>query len=411
MPSTSFPPDPAIEQNRDLALSLLSPTPAQIQRGLELHAHATVIDAYGFSAIASPDLPSLFKARDQGAAPSHLARLLAQGLMTNMASDPLQAHYFSQAWAASGVTCVNRNSGEESNLLERLIRRLGHNTFVTDALPQTLTRATTPDDIRAAKAAGKHCFLFTTNAVPLQGRLDSIESELSLIPIFRQLGVRMMHMTYNRRNLIGDGCAELSDGGLSDLGIHAVAVMNQQGVIPDLAHSSARTALDTARHTTKPIVVSHACCQALNNHCRNKSDALMRAVADTGGFVGIAAMPAFLGGDGTIRAFLDHIHHAVTTIGIDHVAIGTDVPYFPPGFHDAMAQAQTLPPSEVKVFDSLWPPNDALFRPEWNQPHMLQSLAWTNWPIFTVGLVQRGYSDSQILKLLGANFLRVLQAT
>jgi membrane dipeptidase len=407
--TTPLPPDPAIEQHRRLALSLLNPTPAQIDHGLQLHAHATVIDTYGFSAVAVPDVPSLLIARQQGATPTQLSRLLVQNIMTNMAIDLVQGAYFSQAWAASGVTCVNRNSGEETNVLDRLIRRLGHNTFVTDSLPATLTRATTADDIRCAKAAGKHCFLLTTNAVPLLNRLDSVESELSLIPIFRQLGVRMMHLTYNRRNLIGDGCAEPSDAGLSDLGIHTVKELNRQGIIPDLAHSSARTCLDAARHSTKPIVISHACCQALSPHCRNKSDDQLRAVADTSGFIGIAAIPAFLGGHGDIRAFLDHIDHAVKTIGADHVAIGTDVPYFPPGFQEALAQAQALPQPEFKVFDSLWHTNDRLFDPHWNQPTMVQSLAWTSWPIFTIGLVQRGYSDTQILKILGGNFLRVLQ--
>ncbi len=400
--------DPNIAQQQNVALSLLKPTPAQLQRGLELHAQATVVDSYGFSAAANADLSLTRIAAEQKASPEAVRRIYIESGMTRMALDAHQRTFFEQAWRASGVTCVIRNSGEEGNRPEIMMERLAYNTFVTDRLPDIMTRAITAQDIQNAKSSGRRCFIFTTNGVPLSMAQRDVHDELRYLRIFRQLGVRMMHMTYNRRNPLGDGCAETNDGGLSDLGREAIAEMNRLGIIVDTAHSSERTCVEAAACSTKPIMISHTACAALNKHCRCKGDHVLRAVADRGGVTGIAAMPPFLGGSGDIHAFLNHIDHAIRVAGADHVAIGTDV-------------VTPLPPSpgdetEIKLapsarhYESHWPENDALFDPHWQQPAMVQSLAWTNWPLFTVGLVQRGHSDEAILKVIGANALRVLRA-
>ena len=402
--------DPTILQNRKLGASLLKLSDADLHHGLELHDQSVVIDIYGFSAIANPDVPRLLEARAQGISPTDFVHMRTQMLLTRMADVPQEAQYFSQAWSAAGVTCLGRNSGEESNVPDRLIRRLAHNTYTTDKLPGVLRRSTTAADILAAKREGRHCFMYTTNAVPLMGRLDSVDSEISLIETFRQFGVRMMHLTYNRRNLIGEGCAEINDGGLSDLGRHVVAKMNQAGVIVDLAHASPKTAIEAAKVSNKPIVVSHACCRALHHHYRNVPDEVMRAVADTGGVVGMTCIPGYLGQQGDITRLIDHLDYAIKLVGIDHVGIGTDVPYTPPGFNDLLKQLSEGAQPEQLVWDSLWAKNDALFDPKWAQPQMVGSLAWTNWPLFTAGLVQRGYSDSDIQKVIGGNFMRVLSA-
>ena len=132
---------------------------------------------------------------------------------------------------------------------------------------------------------------------------------------------------------------------------------------------------------------------------------MIRAIADSGGYMGICCISRFLRGTGDIAAFLDHIAYAVKTFGARHVAIGTDVAYVS---QDSSNQASQLPkrPRTRAPFRSLWPADD--FR---ETKEMTASLAWTNWPLFTVGMVQRGISDEDIRLILGENVMRVAKET
>ena len=328
--------------------------------------------------------------------------------MTRWALTPELRREYREIWHASGVTCTFQNAGEECNDPLRLIKRLARHTYNTDAMPDFLQRATTPDDIVAAHKAGNRCTYLTCNGIPLAGDQTNPEEELRYIRVFAQLGARMMHLTYNRRNPIGDGCGEPNDAGLSDFGHATVAEMNRLGIIIDLSHTGWQTCLDTAKASTQPVVVSHSVACTLNEHIRSKPDNIIRAVLDTGGTMGITNVPAFLGGNGDINAFLDHIDYVAKTFGTDTVTIGTDRGY--PSKYIAEANRKlNARPKQRNRWEALWPPGDPLQSPEWRQPHQEQSLTWTNWPIFTVGLVQRGYSDDDIAKIIGGNILRVAQ--
>src|SRR5207248_2089436 len=133
-------------------------------------------------------------------------------------------------------------------------------------------KAVTPEDVVAAKKNEKLCLALTTNGVPLPQQWESVRDELRLVRLFHQFGVRMMHVTYNRRNPLGDGCGEPNDGGLSDFGHAAVAEMNRVGVIVDVAHSGWRTSLEAAQASSKPMVASHTTCAGLYKHFRGKPD-------------------------------------------------------------------------------------------------------------------------------------------
>jgi membrane dipeptidase len=185
--------------------------------------------------------------------------------------------------------------------------------------------------------------------------------------------------------------------------------MNRVGVIVDVAHSGWRTSLEAAQVSERPMVASHSVCCALNVHHRGKPDEVIRAIADSGGYIGICCVPAFLGGSGDINALLDHIDHVAKTFGVDHVAIGTDVAYS--SSRSGEEYAKILPRRRTRAgWEHFWPADDPLYDPQWQQEHQRLSLAWTNWPLFTVGLVQRGYSDDDIQKILGGNVLRVARA-
>jgi membrane dipeptidase len=213
-----------------------------------------------------------------------------------------------------------------------------------------------------------------------------------------------MHVTYNRRNLLGDGCAEPANGGLSDLGRSAVAELNRVGVIVDVAHSGWRTSLEAAQVSQKPIVASHTACDAVNHHIRAKPVEVIKAIVDGGGLVGICCIPQFLGGNGDIHALLAHIDYVAKRFGVQHVGIGTDIAYTS---SQAAAENRKVPVSGRRHtrYEALWPDGSLGKRLPGEK-----SLAWTNWPLFTVGMVQRGYKDNDIRQILGLNMLRVSEA-
>ncbi len=404
-------PDPSWEKNqviqdaRQAALDILKPSERDLKHGLELHADSLVFETYGFSPRAAVDGDAIRAAAEAGASPVELKDMREEMSMTRFATDPVERAEFIEAWKAAGVTCIFQNAGEEGQDPMRLIKRLARFTHATDLMRGFLPKAATPDDILAAKKENRHCLYFSGNGVPLRQHWVSVEDELRYVRVFYQLGIRMMHLTYQRRNMIGDGCGEAFDGGLSDFGRAAVAEMNRVGVIVDIAHSGWKTSLDAAQTSQKPMVASHTVCTALNEHIRSKPDEVIKAIVDTGGMIGICSIPSFLGGSCDITAMLDHIDHVVRKFGPDHVGIGTDVAY---NSRNSAAENKKIPPRHKAraEFRSLWP-EGSLTAPPTAHPKARQSLAWTNWPLFTVGMVQRGYSDEDIRKILGGNMLRV----
>ena len=393
-----------IEHDRTTAVDFLKPSQRDLDYGLGLHGESLVFDAYGFAPRAALDGDAVRDLMEDGASDIELQDQREDMTMTRAAIVDKERDEFLRAWNASGVTCIFQNCGEESSDPLRLIKRLARFTYLTDHLRGILRRAVTPDDVEQARADGRGCLYFTGNGVPLTQQWNSVEDELRYVRVFFQLGIRMMHVTYNRRNRLGDGCAETANGGLSDFGRAAIAEMNKVGVIVDVAHSGWRTSLESARASNRPVVASHTTCATLHPHIRSKPDQVIRAIADSGGYIGICCIPRFLRRTGDIRALLDHIDYAVHRFGADHVAIGTDIAYR--SQYSAMEEQKILQRRPRRTrFAALWPNDDYV-----TLPAMAQSLAWTNWPLFTVGMVQRGHSDETIRKILGKNVLRVARA-
>src|SRR5262245_12742680 len=308
-------------------LEALKPNSSVLQHGLRLHADALVFDAYGFSPRSAVDGERIAKAVAAGASDGEIQNIQEDMGMTRCVESDAERAEFQLAWQASGVTCIFQNAGEEGNDPLRLLNRLARFTYVTDHLREFVFKAVSPRDIEAAKRDSRHCLYFTGNGVPLAGDFQSVPEELRHIRLFFELGIRMMHVTYNRRNLLGDGCAEPANGGLSDLGRAAIAVMNRVGIIVDVANSGWRTSLEAAQASKKPMVASHTACDAVHHHIRAKPAEVIKAIVDGGGLIGICCIPEFLGGDGGILALLEHIDYVVQRFGIAHVAIGTDIAY------------------------------------------------------------------------------------
>ncbi len=398
-------PNQTIQDSREIALKVLKPSQRDLEHGLKLHSDSLVFESYGFMPRAAVDGDSLKAALDAGASDTEFQDMAEEQSMTRYVTVPAERQEYLDAWREAGVTCILQNAGEEGSSPLRLIKRLARFTYTTQFLRDHVSQAVSPDDILAARRAGRHCVYMSGNGVPIPGDWVSVEEELRYIRIFFQLGVRMMHLTYNRRNMIGDGCGEPANAGLSDFGRAAIAEMNKIGVIPDVAHSGWRTSLEAAKASKKPMVASHSCCAALNAHIRSKPDEVIRAIVDTDGLVGICCIPEFLGRTRDIAAMLDHIDYVVKKYGAGHVAIGTDVAY---NSRNAGREYGKIPRRARRraQWEALWPPGSL----GGGTPEQTRSMAWTNWPLFTVGMVQRGYSDSDIQKILGGNVMRVCRA-
>ncbi len=399
----SAPSSDPIAEAREIALALLKPSQRDLDYGLALHRESLVVESYSLG-LHAPVVPEVLnRAMDEGASQDERSTLQEEMIMTGWAAtDALQAEY-REAWEASGVTAMFLNAGQESNTPLRLIRRFARYVALTDALPEILRRAVTVEDIRTAHREGKRCLCLAPNGIPLAGDQDTVEDELQYLRVFAQLGARMMHLTYNRRNPIGDGCAEPADAGLSHFGRAVIAEMNRLGIIIDVAHTGWRTSREAAEASAQPIVASHTASWELSQHSRCKPDEVIRAIVERGGTVGVTNVPRFVGGDGTILALFDHIDYIAKKFGADAVTIGTDSAYRSRHTVDGTLKGSVSRPR----WEYVWRPGDEVYTPDWTKPEQLQSMAWTNWPLFTVGLVQRGYSDEDIRKIIGGNILRV----
>ena len=399
--------NPVIRKNREVALSILKPSKKDLEHGLRLHAESLVFDGYGFSPRSAIDGAALKKAVMNGASDIEVADMREEMMMTQCAKVEAERIEYESAWRASGVNCVFQNAGQEGQDPMRLIKRLANFTFTTDMMKSFVEKAATPEDIERIRKEGRRSLYFTGNGVPITQQWVSIPDEFRYVKVFYNLGIRMMHLTYQRRNMIGDGCGEKANAGLSDFGRAVIAEMNRVGIVPDCAHSGWQTSLESAQVSSLPVVASHSVAGGIYAHIRSKPDNILKAIADSGGYIGICCIPRYLRGKGDISAFLDHIDYVKKKFGIDHVAIGTDVGYNSrnAGKENGKAAVSGLR-RRRKDFRSLWPKDDFLTTPE-----MTQSVAWTNWPLYTVGMVQRGYSDEEIKKVLSGNVMRVARAT
>jgi membrane dipeptidase len=397
--------NPAIDKPREMAVNLLKPTQAQLEHAWELHFGSVVFESYGFAPRCAIDAEAMNEAIKGGASAAEISDLRESMSMNRNATSERERKEFLDAFHAAGVTCIFQNTGEEGSDPMRLIKRLAHFTKATDALKPALSKVTTADEIESLKKAGHVGLCFTTNGVPLMQDWESVKDELRFIRLFHELGTRMMHVTYNRRNPLGDGAGEPHDGGLSDFGKAAIAEMNKIGVIADVAHSGWKTAFDAAKASSKPMVASHTTCCGVYEHFRGKPDDTIKAICDTGGLVGICCIPRFLGGKGDITALLDHLGYLIQKFGPQHAAIGCDVAYTSRFDKEERAKLLKAPGGPADKWEHLWPKDDYQTTIEAEQ-----SVAWSNWPLFTLGLVMRGHSDDTIRQILGGNMLRVLRA-
>jgi membrane dipeptidase len=300
----------------------------------------------------------------------------------------------------SGITVCHvtvSGVGSYANDYAETMRNIAYWNGEIAAHPEHLMLVRRAADIAEAKKTGRLGILFGfQDATPFGEDAKRLEE-------FWGLGARVFQLTYNRRNLVGDGCLEPGNAGLSTFGRELVEKINARRGLIDLSHSGQRTALEAIAASKAPVVISHTACAALVARPRNKTDEELKAVADKGGVVGMYLMP-FLRLEGQPMAddLMRHIDHAVKVCGEDHVAIGTDgvlgavetTPAYQKLFREFVAErikrGIAAPGESVDVYN---------FVPDLNTPDRLDTLASL--------LAKRGYSDARIAKIVGGNFARV----
>jgi membrane dipeptidase len=299
----------------------------------------------------------------------------------------------------SGVTAVSMtlSVGSTGDRMQKAIRKIAVFDEKAAAAPDLLLRVRSIGDLHAAKTTGRLGLIYNLQDSSL------LENDLSRVNILQELGIRVMQLTYNTRNLVGDGCLELANSGLSNLGRQLVAELNRTRVAMDLSHSGQRTIAEGIAAAKAPPIISHTGCRDLIDLPRNVYDVELRALADKGGVVGIYFMPFLAAKRQASGAdLIRHIEHAVNVCGEDHVGLGTDGSILATQVDEAYQTAQRQE-YESRVAQGLAAPGesaDALpFIAEYNEPQRFLRLA--------DDLAARGWPARRIEKLLGENFARV----
>ena len=259
-------------------------------------------------------------------------------------------------------------------------------------------------DIEAAFAAG------SVGLIMGWQNLRPIADKLERLHLAYAAGLRIAQLTYNRRNFMGDGCLEAADAGLSALGERAVAVMNQLGIAIDLSHVGERACLRACELSAVPVLVTHTNAKAISDAPRNKSDAVIRAVAATGGVIGASIYgPMCWDGDPArppaLEDFIRHLEHIAGLAGREHVAIGTDLPVVSDLAKVAPITEITLARSPAAIAKYA-----AAFGNDIRARYLSDCASHGDLVRVAAALMERGWSEAEIRDLLGTNLLRALRA-
>ncbi len=296
---------------------------------------------------------------------------------------------------AVNYTCI-RNT-DDFSLAAVNIHKL-HKT-IDENKDQVLLVRTSEDIIRAQTSRKIGVIAGFQNAAAIMDKLEYLE-------IFYLLGVRIIQLTYNSRNLLGDGCVETADGGLSRFGKWVVKEMNRLRMVIDVAHCGERTSLEAIEISNSPVFISHSNAKALCPSLRNKSDVVLKALTEKGGVIGAAFWAPLVYRDPKIRPsladFLGHIDYLVEHTGIDHVAIGSDI-----GEGESREKYEAMFVGGGGIY-----PEITQGLGDWYtfDNRMVEHLdTAVNFPLVTNGLLARGYSETDIKKIMGGNIMRILK--
>jgi membrane dipeptidase len=309
-------------------------------------------------------------------------------------------------WRMSGVNVAcgtYSGSHKPSQAYDSAIRKIANAHAIVAACGNEMMLIRSSADVERAHETGAYGVLIDfQNTLPIADELDRLQT-------FHGLGLRMVQLTYNLRNLAGDGCTDAHQGGLSLYGREMVRRLNDLNIIVDVSHCSEQVGWDAMDVSTSPVIVSHSAAKAVADHDRAKSDELAKAVADQGGFFGVVTLPGFIRDTpgGSLADVVRQIEHLVNVCGIDHVGIGTDKAGPGPGTGSLVEYPTTMPQSLPDEFDWVgFRQDEHRLTPDYDMDGFKK---FSDWPNITVALAAAGFNEEEIRKMLGLNFLRVMK--
>ncbi len=250
----------------------------------------------------------------------------------------------------------------------------------------------TAADIDAAKASGRTAVFFGLQ------NCSAIEDDIGLVEILHTLGVRFMQVTYNNQSLLGSGCYEPVDAGISRMGREVIAEMNRVGLVIDLSHSGERTCLESIDISARPVSITHANPSSWHKVARNKSDEVLKALAAKGGMLGFSLYPLHLAGGSacTLESYTAMIAETASKIGVDHIGFGSDLCQGQP---DSVVEWMrngrwTKGGANIGLGKAVFPPQPSWFRDN------------RDYPLIRNGLAKRGFSAVEVDKIMGRNWYR-----
>lgn len=296
---------------------------------------------------------------------------------------------------AGGVTALNVSMGGASDKpnLHAMLQAASENMMLLDSFKDDLVEVKTSQDIERAKSEGKLGVIFGTQSS------DFLGTSIHLVPLFHRLGLRILQITYSERCEVGSGVAEPHDFGLTAFGVRLVRELNRLGVLIDLSHVGYTTAAHAIELSRHPTMFSHSNPRALADNHRNIPDELIKACAARGGVIGVCGYATLAetkpGTRPTLDDWVTHIEYVINLVGIDHVGISTDMFEGRTKFWHAMRGQFVRYRDTYSSYSSF----------DTRHVEGIQTLA--DLPRLTQTLLDRGFDESSIKKLLGQNFLRL----
>jgi membrane dipeptidase len=267
----------------------------------------------------------------------------------------------------SGITALKSTLGGATGNFEDAVNDIAAANQLMEKRADLFLQVRTQTDFDRARKERKLGVIYSFESA------NMLEDKVERIELFRQLGVRVMQLSYNRRTPFGVGCLDGETDGLTELGRKAVAKMNEIGVALDLSHSNTQTTADGIAASTKPPLITHAGCRAVYMHPRNKEDRELKALAEKGGVVGIYMLPYLTEPpkQPMLDDFMQHLEHALKVCGEDHVGIGSDVPFFRIGETDLEEMKKA---TEKRKADGIAAPGEdrPTYIPDLNTPRKIE---------------------------------------
>lgn len=263
-----------------------------------------------------------------------------------------------------------------------------------EAHPDLIFQGFTADDIWHARETERTAIFFGSQ------NPSCIEDDIGLVEVLHCLGLRFMQLTYNNQSLLATGCYEDADTGLTRMGREVVAEMNRVGLVVDMSHSAERSTLEVIEHSMRPIAITHANPFGWHPAKRNKSDAVLSALAQSGGMLGFSIYPYHLKGGGfcTLSSFCEMIASTAERYGVDYLGIGSDL-------------CQDQPDSVVEWMRvGTWTKRVDYGEGSADNPGFPPTPDWfggnTGFPKVRSGLRAVGFAEAEVDALMGGNWLR-----